>query len=227
MSEFNFDSNVNTSFYNTEQLKFLCSAISELSSEKKIKLVVNNDLIDTSYTYKEVIRQPRSLDIETDPFTTISTCILNDLIYICLAQETSFPDVYPLLKKCILTCFGDVNYEFRIFKNNTASHIYNINLMSHKHSFMLLSFLIVDDINQKASLILKDIMYDEWKKFDVPFETVNGCLDKSFYMLVSILIKEIIVYKGSIKTLNDLGISYDGLSGIDDEHLKLIEMLFV
>lgn len=226
MPEFNFDSNVNTSFYTTEQLKTLCTAISELSSEKQSKLVVNNYLIDTSYTYKEVIRQPKSLDIENNQFTSISTCILNDLIYICLEKET-LPDAYPLLKKCILTCFGDVSYEFSIFKNNTASHIYNLNLLSHKNSFMLLSFLIVDDINQKATLILKDIMYDEWKNFDVPFESVNGSSDNYFYMLLSILIKEIILYTGSIKTLNDLGISYDGLSGIDDEHLKLIEMLFV
>jgi hypothetical protein len=70
-------------------------------------------------------------------------------------------------------------------------------------------------------------MYDEWKNFDVPFEAVNGSSDNYFYMMLSILIKEIILYIGSIKTLNDLGISYDGLSGIDDEHLKLIEMLFV
>jgi hypothetical protein len=226
MPEFNFDSNVNTSFYTIEQLKTLCSAISELSSEKQSKLVVNNYLIDTAYTYKEVIHQPTSLDIENDQFTTITTCILNDLIYICLAQETSLPDAYPLLKKSILTCFGDMSYEFRIFKNNTASHVYNLNLMSHKNSFMMLSFLILDDINQKATIILKDIMYDEWKTFDVPFETV-GSSDNCFYMLVSVLVKELIVYTGSVKTLNDLGISYDGLSGIDDEHLKLIEMLFI
>lgn len=227
MPEFNFDSNVNTSFYTAVQLKTLCSAISELSSEKQIKLVVNNDLIDTSYDFKEVIRQPISLDIENDEFTTISTCILNDLIYICLVQEPSLPDVCPLLKKCILTCFGDVSYEFRIFKSNTASHIYNLNLMSRENSFFLLSFLIVDDINHKAYLILKDILHDEWKKFDVSFEHINGSSDNSFYMLISILIKEIIVYKGSMKTLNELGISYDGLSGIDEDHLKLIEMLFI
>lgn len=226
MPEFNFDSNVNTSFYTIEQLKTICSFISELSSENTSKIVVDNYLIDTSYTYKEVIRQPKSLDIENNQFTSISTCILNDLIYICLEKEP-LPDAYPLLKKCILTCFGGVSYEFSIFKNNTASHIYNLNLLSHKNSFMLLSFLIVDDINQKATLILKDIMYDEWKNFDVPFEAVNGSSDNYFYMMLSILIKEIILYIGSIKTLNDLGISYDGLSGIDDEHLKLIEMLFV